>query len=219
MTKRSTAIVLLFAVATACGDDDETVSTPKPPPELAITEVRSAGGPVWTPGSGESCVEAGSDPSGSLLVSIAPKNFTLRPPGACGSLRPCGTAVLMLDGTQAAESGSNVLSVAFGGPDAGLAFGEHTFRAELRDHLGDVVLDAEQQVVSNEVVLEVRAPGGCTGATDAGSDAPADGAADAGNDAAEDAASDASADAAADAGTDGTSPDSGTDAASDAPND
>lgn len=219
MTMRSTALIVVLCAMTACGDDEETVSRPKPPPELAITKVTSAGGPVWTPASGDSCVEAGSDPGGTVVVEVAAQNFTLRPPGACRSLRPCGTAVLLIDGNQVAESGSNVLGVSFGSLDSGLAVGQHTFRAELRDHLGDVVLAPDQAVISSEVVLEVRAFGGCTGNGDAGSDAAADAGADAGSDAAEDAPSEAGADAASDAGADATSPDGGADAAADAAGD
>jgi hypothetical protein len=212
----SFAALLAFALV-ACGDDEETVSTPKEPPELSIESVTSAGGPTWTPASGESCVEVGQDPAGTIVVTIQALNFSLRPPGACGSLRPCGIAVLFVDGAQSAQSGTDALGAPFGA-DAGAALGEHTFRVELRDHLGDVLLDPEQKVISAEVVLEVRAPGGCGSSSDAGSDAPTDAPVDAPEDTAADSPVDAPSDAGSDsgdAGSDGSSSDAASDASGD----
>lgn len=204
--KRLTAIVLAALAFAACGDDEEATPAPKPPPTLSITQVSSAGGPVWTPESASNCVEIGTDPGGTLLVGFAKQNFELRPPGACGNLDPCGTAVLLLDQSQVSQSSTTSLSAAFSAPDAALGSGEHTFRVELRDQQGEPVLDKEQKLIADEVVLEVRAPGGCIGGADGGSDAASEGGSDAGPDGSE-GGSDAALDGAAEGG----------DASSDAP--
>jgi hypothetical protein len=124
--------------------------------------------------------------------------------------------VLLIDGTEVAESATTTLNVGFGAPDAAFGTGQHTFRVELRDHLGDVVLDADQKVIASEAALEVRAAGGCTGTTDGGSDAATDGSADAEADAPSDSGSDAEPDAPSDSGTDASSDGASSDATADA---
>ena len=206
----------LGLILAACGDDDEAVSKPKPPPTLAFASVTSAGGPLWTPASSENCVELGSDPAQTLVFAVTATDFTLRPPGACGSLRPCGVAVLFMDDVEVARAGTANISLPFANAEGGLGTGQRSFRVELRDHLGEVVLGAEQQVISAEVALDVRAPGGCVpdldGGSDAPSDAPPDSPEDAGSDA--EAGTDAQSDA-SDAASDAPGADASADAASD----
>jgi hypothetical protein len=198
--RRAAAAGLLLAlIPSACGDDDTKSPSPKPTPTLAIASVSSAGGPTWAPGSA-GCVEIGSDPGGTILVTLQIKDFSLRPPGACGGLRPCGTALLFLDGATVAESATTAISVPFGQLDAGLGSGHRTFRVELRDHVSAPVVDKELNVIADEVTLEVRAPGGCAGGADSGSDAPPDAPPDAGVDGGEDAGTDAPADAPSETG-------------------
>ena len=199
---RATALALVSALAAACGGDDEAPAAPRPTPTLAVSSLSSAGGPTWTPESGD-CVAVGADPAGTVVVSIAVEHFTLRPPGACGGIRPCGTAVLFVDESQVDQSSSQALAASFSGGDGGLAPGEHTFRVELRDHLGDVVLAPDDRVISDEVVVVVAGPGGC-GSADAGVDAAPD-AGDGGSDAAPDAPLDGSPDAPLDAPPDAPS--------------
>lgn len=196
---RSLPLLVPFLGA-ACGSDEAAPETPKPTPTLTITGMRSAGGPSWAPGSG-SCVELGTDPDATVIVTVAVTDFTLRPPGACGSARPCGTVLLTIDGTTLAQAASTEVPAKLGQTDAGV-LGERSFRVELRDHLGDVVLDPEQRVIADEVVVEVRTAGGCSGAPDAAADAPPDATADAEPDATADAASEAGDAAGPDAASD-----------------
>jgi hypothetical protein len=205
MQRAALAWIACAVVALACGDDEASAPAPKPPPTLAIASVSSAGGPTWTPGSA-TCVEVGSDPAGTLVVGLQIEHFSLRAPGACAGLRPCGTAVLLLDGSSVAESATTAISLRLLESDASIEPGPREFRVELRDHTGAQVLDQELNPVSDEVTLDVRLPGGCTGLPDAGPDAPAD--AGDGGDAPDggDAANDASPDA-FDAETDASGPD------------
>ncbi|MBI3202297.1 MAG: hypothetical protein HYZ29_12195 [Myxococcales bacterium] len=183
----------LFAalVMTACGDDDE--STPPaapPPPVLSIARVQGVGGPSWRPDD-PGCVELGHDADQTVVVTLELANFTLRPPGTCGSARVCGTAVLRVDPSGEAEALR--VQAAQSTIEAGLATlgaGQHTFRVELRDRNGEPVLDAETKApLFSEVALEVKPVGGCGGGTDGGTDGGSDASPDA------DASSDASPDA------------------------
>ncbi len=203
----------------ACGGDDDTSNRPRPPPTLALASVTSAGGPTWTPSSAESCVEIGSDPAGTIVVNVVRQNFELRPPGACGGLRPCGTVVLLIDGDQVAESATEAVGFGFG--SSGLGTGQHLLRVELRDQDGLPVMDPDQKLIGDEATLEVRAPGGCGAGSDAGTDTGVEDSG--GEDALSDApptegGPDATPDATPDAGTD-AAPDASGDASSDAPAD
>lgn len=182
------ALAVAFATS-ACGDDDETAApAPLPPPTLSIVSVQGVGGPLWEPGK-DPCVELGLDADQSVVVSFVATDFVLRPPGTCGSARQCGTALLRVD--PSGDSDAQHVQAAQTSITAKLAelgAGSHTFRVELRDKNGEPVPDAEAGgTLASEVTLEVKAPGGCSGVTDAGSDAATDAGSDAG-----DAASDAS---------------------------
>jgi len=211
------------AALSACSSDSSSGTTiPQPPPSMTIAAIQSVGGPRWEPGQA-ACVEIGRDPAQTLAVILDVENFSLRPPGACGSLRQCGRALLRVDpaGDGEAiriEAPKATLEVSFDG----VALGSHTFRAELRDQRGDPVENKEAgAVLFSEVTLEVKDVGGCGGTIpDAGSDADTDAASDASSDADIDAASDASSDADTDASTDaGSDADAATDAASAASSD
>jgi hypothetical protein len=191
MRRAARATLLLALVGLACGDDDDKTPAAKPTPTLQIESVTSAGGPTWAPGGSADCVEIGTDPGGTLVVRLRIQHFSLRPPGACGSLRPCGTAVLLLDGSPVAQSATSSISVGFNHFDAAFATGQRVFRVELHDHLGALLLDKEQNPITDEVTLDVRLPGGCGTGPDAGQDAGPPDASDAGEEASVDAATDA----------------------------
>lgn len=191
----SAALFSSFGLLFACGDDDEDkTSRPLPPVTLSIVAVQGVGGPKWVPG-GEPCVEVGGDPDKTVAVSIGTSSFTFRPPGACGSLPHCGRAVLRLDPsgeTQAlrVEAAQATLEASFDGVE----LGTHLFRVELIEDDGTPIKDPEGgATLFSEVSLDVKAPGGCSGTTDAGSDA-GDGGTDASDAGLEDA-SEAGADA------------------------
>ncbi|MBK8994880.1 MAG: hypothetical protein IPM35_03895 [Myxococcales bacterium] len=220
--KRAPLWLCLALGAFGCGDDETTPPAPLPPPVVSIVSVQSVGGPIWKPGDAP-CVELGQDADQTVVVSIDMTNsegeatFTLRPPGTCGSERQCGTALLRVDPSGESEA----LSVPAAQKNlaaklATLGAGSHTFRVELREADGDPVLDKQtKETLFDEATLEVKAPGGCGGASDAGSDAASDAGSDAASDAGSDAASDAGSDAGSDAASDAAS-DAGLDDASDA---
>lgn len=210
MRRLTLAASAALALATACGSDDEQRPvTPPPPPTLTLAALRPVGGAEWTPGSG-SCVAPGSDPDGTIGVVVSLENFTLRPPGTCGSLSNCGRLLVRIDpgATDALrlEAATALVPVKM----APLGEGPHTFRVELLDRNGEAILGEDKQPLFSEVSVEVSV--GCGASADAGTDA-ADAASDADTEAGADAASDAGDagdDAASDAG------DAGSDAASDA---
>ncbi|MBE7480519.1 MAG: hypothetical protein HS104_11120 [Polyangiaceae bacterium] len=220
--KRAPLWLCLALGAFGCGDDETTPPAPLPPPVVSIVSVQSVGGPSWKPGDAP-CVELGQDADQTVVVSIDMTNsegeatFTLRPPGTCGSERQCGTALLRVDPSGEGEalrvSGAQTSLAA---KLATLGTGTRIFRVELREADGDPVLDKQtKETLFDEATLEVKAPGGCGGASDAGSDAASDAGSDAASDAGSDAASDAGSDAGSDAASDAAS-DADLDAASDA---
>jgi len=221
-------------LSSACSDDSTTpVKTPKVRPTLEITAIESVGGPRWEPGQ-DKCVELGRDPDQTIVTTIdltgiadtgeSLASFTLRPPGTCGSVRQCGTAVLRIDPNGESEAlrvqaAQSALAAAF----EKLGPGSHTFRVELRSAADQPVMDVETGApLFREVTLEVKEPGGCGGTSDAGndasdaSDADAADAADAGD--ASDASDASDANDAADA-PDASDASDASDAASDATDD
>lgn len=218
------AISVGSIAASACSDDETVVSSgPSVPPSLEIQSLSPVGGPSWTAGS-DGCVEVGRDPDQTIVVVLNVSDFSLRPPGTCGSIRQCGVAVLRVDPADENE----LLRVdsaqeAVPAPFAGLPLGPHTFQVELVSDDGDPVIDEDAGVpLVRSVSVEVKAAGECGGsvdagpdASDAGTDAPDDATPDAG-DAPADAASDTATDAAADVSGDAMPVDAAPDADPDA---
>jgi hypothetical protein len=188
------------ALAACSSDSSSSTTIPVAPPSMAITAIQSVGGPRWEPGQA-ACVEVGRDPAATVAVLLDVESFSLRPPGACGGLRQCGTALLRVDPSGdgeaiRVEAPKTTLEVSFDGVD----LGSHTFRAELRDQHGDPVQDKDAgAVLFSEVTLDVKEVGGCGGSVpDAGTDADTDAGADADTDAGADADTDAATDASSD---------------------
>lgn len=191
------ALSASFALFSGCGDDDDgSTARALDPTELWIVAIQGVEGPRWEPGA-EACVEIGADPKQTVAVTIGTKNFTFRPPGACGSLPQCGRAVLRLDPDGDAqglrvEAAQAVIEASFDGIEPG----SHLFRVELIDDKGRPIKSAEAgATLFSQVELDVKTPGGCTGTLpDAGPDADPD-ASDGGLEDASDGSSDDAADA------------------------
>src|SRR5262245_33749129 len=94
--KKCAVICVAAAIVISCGGDDSTPARPQPPPELSISGLQPVGGPAWKPGDA-ACVEVGRDPNQTIAVLLSVNNFVFRPPGACGTARQCGTAVVRID--------------------------------------------------------------------------------------------------------------------------
>ncbi len=205
------------AVAIGCSSDDtNTAAAPLEPPTLSIASITPAGGPAWTPESG-TCLEIGQDAAGTVAVTAKlGKDFSLRPPNTCGGLKQCGRLVFRLD--PSGDSETLEIEAAQATIDVGLAeagVGSHSFQLELVKDNGTPVLGEDKAPLVAAVTLDVKSPGGCGGAVDAGSDASGDAASDAAVDSGTDAGSDAGSDAAPDATVDATvdaAQDSGADA-------
>jgi hypothetical protein len=223
--RASAALIAIIGagLAVSCGGDDE-VQPPKPatPPTMAIASLTSAGGPQWKRGDSDTCVERGRDDRDTIVLTVSLTDFVLRPPGTC-NVNACGQLLVRVDpsgDSEAVRIGAAQTSVDL--PFNDLPDGSHTLRAELNYTSGKSVLDVDKNPLVDEVTVDLRPIGGCTGATDAGTDAPTDAAIDAANDGASDASDDA--DTGTDAPTDASSdadagPDAPTDAPSDAPTD
>lgn len=171
------ASLALLVTATACGGDDSasSPSAPPPPPELAILELRPAGGPAWAPGG--SCVELGRDPAGTIVASVGPNpspgtlsNWTLRPRWGCEESR-CGYVVIRIDPdsdggaalVESAASTSISLPLALLPEPAG----QHTVRAELHHAVSRTPFETPEGVLAASVEVEITPPGGCGGAVPA----------------------------------------------------
>ena len=224
------------AVAAACDSSDDTTDTePPPPPALRVAAVTPVGG-ARVERDSNACISLGADADGTLILDVrAPAtdelpnppagsiaNFVLRPRGACGSIEPCGSLVVRVDPDSGDELRTESPVAAAAVPLAKLKAptGAHTLRVELQDDLGNAVLDATGAPVFDEITIDIRAQGACSGdaGTDAGMDAGSDASGDASTDADSDAGSDADVDAPADAPVDGAfdAGDSGADAGTDA---
>ncbi len=200
------------------GGGNTEPAAPLGPPTLTIT----------SPAVG-ACVELGTDPDQTVLVEVALENWTLRPPGGCGSAAQCGYLVLFVDPVDGderapdASSAAPVINLKLGGRSD--ALGPHTLRVELRNGDDSVAITGDGgPPLRAELEVTVRASGTCSGTppvdagADAGPDADAstDGASDAPVDAAnDDAGVDASRDGGADSPAD-TGTDSGADSSADA---
>ena len=213
MNRGARALSLASLLLAGCSSDDTTVAAPVTPPTVALSSITSAGG--RTEGNG-SCLEVGRDPAKTVVVNASlSEGFSLRPPGTCGGLQLCGRLRFRLDPSgdsealkvEAAQSAVQV-------PLENVTLGSHVFQLELLNDAGQITLDPTKSPNVVSVTLDVKDPGGCGGAVDAGSDAAQDAGTDAAADAAEDAPLDAAPDAPGDAALDQAN-DAPQDAASD----
>jgi hypothetical protein len=171
---------LLLAAFAACGDDDDDDKSPeKPagPPSLRISGFIGADHRVLTR-SDENELEICEERLG-VVVEIPENTWSLRPPGRCTGILPCGyvnvnllsdggdalvstnslnlTTMLDLTGRPVFENagGATGEGGAGGAPGTVVSEGHHRVRVELRNPDGSTFRDAAGEPVADEAEVEL----------------------------------------------------------------
>jgi hypothetical protein len=156
---RHLPLMLLALSVAACGDDDDEEAAPPPPPTIQIVAIQPAGADPW---DGGSALTLGCDPERRVVVETQLENWTLQPPGTCGTSN-CGYQVLRVDPESdseqlAASAASRILVSLSALPSP---TGSHTFRVELRGGISHAPATDGGEVVASQVTLEVADPPSC----------------------------------------------------------
>ena len=151
------------ALCIGCGSDDEgKPAAPPPPPSVSIEAVQAVGGGSWSPGAAGT-LELGCEAQQRVVVAVKTTDWTMRPPGACGSLANCGYLLLRVDPESEHErqAGAAAESVVFSMSGLDAPTGSHVFRVELLGASNDTPAVENGEVVSSEVTLDLSAPASC----------------------------------------------------------
>ena len=181
MTRIALCLLLPLALQ-GCGGDDETPAEPPVPPNLTLAGFGTVDGTNFDVDA--DCIEIGTDADQSLLVRLKGTGVTsigdwsLRPPGTCGSNAACGHLQVRVDpindGTYAlqATGATTTLTLPFARPCPQTASetecvgiddptGDHTIEVILRDDDGVAVAEADGSPVRVTADVTLALPGGC----------------------------------------------------------
>lgn len=174
--------LLMAAFITGCGEGDDEEDAVSGPIELRITSVQHPGGSRWQVGDPEARVRLGCDRAQPLLIEVGPnpeadsesrpgcatnqaacgepgllRNWTLRPPGGCGTAVQCGYVVLLDEDDEALHRAA-ATSLLAAAPEPNT---ERTFRVALRRDDGQPFTDTTGAVVSDSVTLAIEPASDC----------------------------------------------------------